>query len=292
MKALIIVNTSSGRGRPESKLSQIMAELITKYSDIVICRTYHKPDAYEYTSHNLINCDLVIVIGGDGTVSDVVNAIADSQYNPTVAIIPTGTCNDVAHSLGLNGNITQLSQLLAANSYIYHDIIQINNRYAVYGVAWGKFASTSFNTSQRSKKYIGRLSYLLNAAKDLTSDWSMCSKLTIDNQSIDSKYCLALLVNSRYVAGFEIDRYANVSDGKITLTLVPAIGKLADAKNIASIFVKGISNTKSQSNTISLRQLSTHFGTPINIVIDGEKYISDHINISIVPKRIKFLSKK
>ncbi len=292
MKAIIIVNSSSGKGRPERKLSIVMSKLLTIYSDIVICRTYHRQDAYRYTYNNLPNCDLVVVIGGDGTINDVINAISSTNYNPIVAIVPNGTCNDVAHSLNLPHNPSVIADLIIAKSITKTDILQINDKFATYGIALGKFASTSFVTKQSTKKCFGKISYIFNAAKDMFAKNHLPLNINVDGTNVSGDYCLLLISNSKFVAGFQIDPNANISDGKAKLILVPASGRIRDSLLISKIFLSGLTHLSQRDTFIyDFGHIYAKLPHTMNLVVDGEKYITDYIDISVLPQRIRFVCK-
>lgn len=56
--------------------------------------------------------DIVIVLGGDGTVHECVNGLAPLDRRPILSILPAGTCNDFAQALMIPLNMKQAAELI------------------------------------------------------------------------------------------------------------------------------------------------------------------------------------
>ncbi len=60
--------------------------------------------------------DLVIAAGGDGTIFEVVNGLADLEKRPMLGLIPAGTTNDFARALGIPRDIEKACDVLCGRS--------------------------------------------------------------------------------------------------------------------------------------------------------------------------------
>src|SRR6478752_2907484 len=108
-RARLIYNPSSGREQLKKNLAYILNRL--------------EQAGYEASAHATTpeeGCairaarqagergfDLVIAAGGDGTIFEVVNGLADLETRPMLGIIPAGTTNDFARALGISKDITK-----------------------------------------------------------------------------------------------------------------------------------------------------------------------------------------
>lgn len=113
--AILIANPLAGvqSGRRSRQLHDVVA--ILRSSGIAAdLRTTSGPGDGRQLAREAIkkNCDLVIVCGGDGTINEVVNGLAQSRV--PLAILPGGTANIVAKELGLPGNIVKAARQLAS----------------------------------------------------------------------------------------------------------------------------------------------------------------------------------
>src|SRR5215212_8099505 len=100
MKTLLLHNPTAGASHPTAdnlmKAAE-KAELSPRYQSI-------KSESYKVALRE--HWDMVIVAGGDGTVGKVVRGLADRRI--PIAILPIGTANNVARSLGIEGEPEQL----------------------------------------------------------------------------------------------------------------------------------------------------------------------------------------
>ncbi len=294
MRAIFVYNILSGRGIKEKKLNNIKQALLEVYPDITFCPTSKLGDAKKITEKYLARVDLIIVLGGDGTINDVVSAIASSKYFPAIGIIPNGTMNDLAHSLNIPKDYRRAIEVIKKNNVIQKDILKVNDHYAIYGVAMGRFASTSYDTKQRLKKKIGRLAYFVTAAKDMFRYPPMELKIDINGRKISGKYALILIANGDYVAGFKLNKNSSNSLTRMIMIEERNNNKYCSYQSmidIIKLFLFGIKdNYTIDNNVILFDNFCIHNTKNTPIVLDGEQYISDKYYIQILHKRIPFIS--
>src|SRR5699024_8329118 len=106
--------------------------------------------------------DWVIAAGGDGTVQEVMNGIAEKEYRPTVAIIPAGTTNDYARVLQIpRGNLVEAAKLIESEESIFMDIGKVitneETSYFMNIAAMGILAVLTFEVSPTLKTIFGYL---------------------------------------------------------------------------------------------------------------------------------------
>ena len=103
-KYLYIVNPISGKGSGKKAIPPIKEYCSSNNIDYQISETQYSLHATELARTHSKNFDIIIAVGGDGTVNEVINGI---QYgaNKIFAVIPVGSGNDFIKNLGLNGNI-------------------------------------------------------------------------------------------------------------------------------------------------------------------------------------------
>ncbi len=99
----VIYNPSAGRGRALARLQEQLAQLTSKIVLKPTDRPAHAESlAFEASS---AGCPIVGAAGGDGTVHEVANGILRAANpNCALAVLPVGSANDYAYSLGLAAN--------------------------------------------------------------------------------------------------------------------------------------------------------------------------------------------
>lgn len=104
-KAMIIINPSSGKEKAGKILPKAEKALGEIYDEVSVCKTEGEGDATDFAKEACAErFDAVISMGGDGTVNEIVNGLGEQQHRPIFGIIPLGTINDFARSLGIPGS--------------------------------------------------------------------------------------------------------------------------------------------------------------------------------------------
>jgi len=96
-KMMLIINPHSGRGLTKIALGTIISKLCIANNNVTVHFTYEKkPEelAYEHADKH----DLIVCVGGDGTLSGVIAGVVKAKASVPVGFIPTGTANDVANT--------------------------------------------------------------------------------------------------------------------------------------------------------------------------------------------------
>lgn len=227
---------------------------------------------------------VVIVIGGDGTLHNVLNGLMKNNSKLPLSYIPTGTGNDFARGYGISLNPEKaLQQILSAtdkkNITVGHYIeaIKKDEGYFLNNIGIGFDAAivsrtNSSNTKKRlNKMHLGTFSYLCKAFGVIYDQQPF--QLTLQENRHHHIFANAFIVvatNHPYIGGgFQIDRSADINDDKINmvvaerknwlLTLWEVI-QLARGKLAESRFAQHFHTDKLHYSTTSLE-----FGQ-----IDGE----------------------
>jgi diacylglycerol kinase (ATP) len=173
------------------------------------------------------SCDLVVVAGGDGTVSRAACALADR--NLPLAILPLGTANNTARSLGIEieGDIDALIAGWAAGTYRTLDLATINegDRLSAFSeaVGWGIFPKVIKKTDalpspERREHTLERdrraFTSVIERAKPHPYE------IHVDGEHITGEYLLVEIVNIPYIGPqLQVSPDTDPSDGKFELVL-------------------------------------------------------------------------
>ena len=149
---LFIYNPFSGKGKIKTSEKDIVSRIETKYK-VTTFVSHERGDIHSYILANASRYDLLVISGGDGTLNETVNALSRLDKKPLLGLIPSGTVNDVAHSLKIPKNISRAVDVILEENVFYHDTFKMNDRYGIYVCCAGLFTETSYATSTKSKKY-------------------------------------------------------------------------------------------------------------------------------------------
>jgi len=296
MKCLYVYNPTSGRQNNEKKRDYILSALSTKF-DVVDCKpTQKKGDAGIFAREACGSYDVLVVSGGDGTIHEVINAMAKMQNRPTLGYIPTGTTNDLAHSLKIPKNIKKAVKIILNGKSVSHDIFRANDAYGIYVCCFGVFTKSSYKTSQKEKKKFGRLAYFKYGIGEMFKSKPVHLKLEYDGQTIEDDFALCIIANSRYVAGYKINSEACWDDGTVDVLLIKNRQKrvkLLTFLRIFKMFLFGKNSLIKDKNATILQLDKFKMTLPKDEIInlDGENGFKGSFEFEVLKRHLEIFVK-
>ena len=216
-KALLIVNPSSGGEQAKEYEKLAYEKLETMFDEVVVLHTKKAGDAKNFAREAAVdNYHSVFVMGGDGTVNEGINGIAEQTHRPNFGFIPMGTVNDLARALGIPLAPKEAINHLSIDSTQPLDIGKINDQYFMNVVAIGTIPESINDVDPEKKTTSGKFPYFISGMKKLVGNQSYTFRVKIDGQEkqIESSTLLIGLTNS--IGGFEkLIPNAKVNDGKL-----------------------------------------------------------------------------
>lgn len=288
MKCGVIFNPHSGKGKKLKRIDYIVRRLQTKF-EVELLPTQKPKHAFSLARDCCGKMDVLVVIGGDGTLSEVINGIAREPIKPIIGIIPKGTVNDVAHSLNISRNYKKAVEKILKGKPIFHDIFKVNNNYGIYVCCAGVMSETSYATSQKAKKRLGKAAYALHGIKKIFKHENFPLEISFEGGKTKLHCAFMMILNSRNVASFRINPHAMLDDGKVDILLVSDKFKRtsphADAK-ILSMFLHGL---KRQGLRLKLDNFHVSLPKDVIINIDGEAVGNGEFDFKVLKNEIKII---
>ena len=213
-RALLVVNRRSRRGGTtfDAALSRLAAagfvleshpcERAGDLSDLIIRR-----------QHGL---DCVILAGGDGTMNAAARGLVATGL--PLGILPAGTANDLARTLGLPDDIEAAAAAIAVGRIREIDVGEVNGHFFFNVASVGLSARLAQGLTPEIKRRFGRLSYAVAAAKALVDARPFHAVLIADGQRTRVKTMQIAVGNGRYYGGgTAIVWDARIDDGALNL---------------------------------------------------------------------------
>lgn len=289
LRIKIIINPSAGRQSVRQPICDILGHLTDEGSLIRADHFYtHKAgDAVMYAKDTDPNeYDCIIAAGGDGTVHEVVNGLLKGKVDLPLAILPSGTVNDLAGILDIPTEPFSYAKMLQNFLIRKVDVGLAGDRYFMNVAAGGLLTDIPLKVPSDTKTSIGRLAYLLEGAKDLPANLYKSLPLSIesDEDRYEGDAFLFLISNSASVGGFrKASPQADLSDGKLDVlvisrldpgSLLPLFGKLLIGDHIRDDKV-----TYFQTNRVKITSGAPDFC----LDLDGEKGGNLPVEILCIP---------
>jgi len=156
-KARVIYNPISGMGAGLKKISDLDQGLKKCGFQVEFHRTAHPGDARHLASTIRDDHSLLVVVGGDGTINEVINGIGPGS--PPLAVVPTGTGNVLAKELGLPKAIPEVCRMISRGASRSLDVASIGRRRFLLMAGVGFDAQVALVLSSERKGCIGLHSY-------------------------------------------------------------------------------------------------------------------------------------
>lgn len=287
-RSTIIYNPNSGKGTFKKRLDDIQAFLDQEGFTWNLAETEypkHATQLFEKAASDGV--DLVIVGGGDGTMNEISQPIPKLKNVPLIGYIPSGTANDLGKTLGLKKNVTKTLEIFKHHDVRTMDILESNLGVFNYIAAIGNYVDISYRTTKKMKKVWGFLAYILFGIKAFFTTPIIQASIKTDQKSYSGKYSLILIINSRYVAGFNLNKKSQLDDGKFELILVPYIPIFNNVYFFAVFLLKNFSLpgiVRAQASEIKVK---THHSRAWSL--DGESASSGNFEAKIIPKKLPII---
>ncbi|WP_445490617.1 diacylglycerol/lipid kinase family protein [Niallia sp. 03133] len=289
-KVLFLYNENAGKGDIYNLLGICMRILTKHMEQINLCKTIRPLHAMELCKEYGENVDLVVVLGGDGTVHECINGLSQLEKRPVLAILPGGTCNDFTRTLGITQNIERAAEEIILGKESPVDIIQANEHYFLNFWGIGLIAETSNNIKEEEKSLLGKVSYFLSAVRTLNNMDNMNIILEIDGKNIEEEAIMVLIANGKYIGGKSIPFQAiEYNDGFVDVFIV---------KNTnLNLLKEVIALRKESADEVMNKDIHYYRGksikidtsAPVDVDMDGEVYTQTPTKINVLPNHLKVI---
>jgi len=298
LKAELIVNLTAGGGKPHKHLNTVLKLLKENGLNFKVCTTSYQGEAVELAQKVADNgAELIVSVGGDGTINEIVNGIMKSKNAPLLGIIPLGWANDFIKSTNIPSDIIEACKIIVRGKIKEIDIGTINGKIYFANICGIGFdAEVAQLANQMKSKHpnlhiLSAFVYVFATVKKLLSPFSYHNvKIKFDGQEIHSKILFIAISNGKFYGGrFKITPEAILDDGLLEICTVEEMGRLKYLMSIPKVFkgthesIKGINFYRAkevviQSSELILAQVSGE-------VIEGQK----EFTISLLPKSLKLI---
>jgi diacylglycerol kinase (ATP) len=201
-----------------------------------------QPGDAEKFAHEASDFDLIVSAGGDGTLNEVVNGIAQGGCKAVLGVLPLGTGNDFARTLGVPSDLNAHIEQIAAGEKRCIDLVRVTSDQVRYfaNVSSGGFSGVvDEKLTPEMKRTWGPLVYLRGAAAAFKELRGYTTTVALDDaESFELDLYNVVVANGRYVAGgIPIAPEADVGDGLLDIVLIPERGPAELAILTAQILV-------------------------------------------------------
>lgn len=302
---LVIVNPNAGQRKGEKDWFDISRHLKDAGINFREIFTKHKEHAISIATRNIKKgYRKFIVVGGDGTMNEVVNGIFFQKNIPTteflVAMIPVGTGNDWCRMFHIPFKYKQAVGVIKNERIFVQDIGKVNyfnsstskRRYFINVAGMGYDAVVAAKTNK--DKEMGRggaLTYLKNLFTSLLFFKHSSTEIKIDDESegIQSKTFSISVGICKYNGGGMMQLpHAIPNDGILDMTHIKKLGKFSVLKEVKHLYDGSfINHPKVDTYTGKFFQIASD--PIIYLEADGESLGHSPFSFEIIPQSLRVL---
>jgi undecaprenyl-diphosphatase len=230
-------------------------------------------------------CDVLAVAGGDGSLSDVMNAI-DLRERP-LAYLPLGSGNAMGHALHLVGSISRAATRIRDSRIREFDLIQCDGNRLAYMVSVGLEGAVIQKRDQyKARGMTGFKAYLMAFLAAYFRDFkSMKARLAVNGDSFEASSLLSVMIMKEpyYGYGMKVMPEARMGDGQLHLRLLK--------RGVVSPLVGGITSLTVGNRAGVYRtaaQISITLDRPLLMQADGDlAWEAKEFHFKVLPKALR-----
>lgn len=254
--------------------------------DLAVRLTWEGGDAERLVDEGLAaGYRTLIAGGGDGTLRDVVEALAKAQSEASLALLPLGTANDFAHAAGIALAPAAALALLEVEP-VSVDIGMAGER-AFLNMATGGFGSNvTANTPEELKKVLGGAAYLLTGLSRFSEVRAATGRFRGPGFGWQGEFLALGIGNGRQAGGGHVlCPQARVDDGLLDVCIVPAAQDVVTT--LGTLLSGGMHGLQSVAINARLPWVEVEASEGLDLNLDGEPMRSERLRFEVVPAALR-----
>ena len=282
-RALCLVNPKARSGEARAKTLGELLDAAGLEARVVL--TASSAEARASLRREAPGHDLVVIGGGDGTLSGLADAVLQSGL--PLGVVPLGTANDLAHSLAIPTEVEAAVAVIAAGRSAAIDVGRIETpageRHFLNVASMGLAANVArFHRGPR-KRLLGIVSYPLSWWDGWRASRPLRLTLTLDGVARRCRVLqLAIGCGRYYGGGLTMDEKASHFDGLLRLYYLRPVSVLSLLSLLPALW-RGRLQRRREAVTWSGRKVEVRAGYPLQIDVDGDLGLTTPARFTVEP---------
>lgn len=289
---LFIINPIAGGGKAKG-LIPLIEDTMNKHSKkFEIILTEKSQQATQIAEDNILNYDVIVAVGGDGTVNEVARGLLNKNKG-ILGIIPGGTGNDMAKSLGISTNPSEALQTIINGHRTTMNIGKVNEHNFLNISSVGFDAEVVMHNNKLKKVLKSSISYAISVVYTLIDFKKKKVEIQIDDEKIEENIILLAVGNGKYYGGgMKILPMAKIDDGYLDICIISNLSKFMLLFLFPTIFKGNHIKYKKYVKTYRGRKIKIKGKEDIPLNIDGELMKAQEVLFSLEDKKLGVICEK
>jgi len=229
---------------------------------------------------------LIAVAGGDGSQAAAVDAMAYSKA--VLAVIPSGTGNSFAQSIGMTPTIESAIETILHGEERRIDLGRVNDTYFANFATVGLSAEIGLETPKLLKKITGGIAYGLSAVVPVLRKKPFKATISWEKNELKVDTFQMIVASGRYFGNTPILPDAGVTSGRLAFFTTAGTNRL-DVMRMYLAFLKGTQTELPDAHYFQTKKLTVKTKGKQLIAIDGSAYGYTPATFSVQPKALRVL---
>lgn len=295
MNVRLIANPQAGGGAIFGQLQEINALLRPWADHLDIVLTTKAGDAEAAAAQAARESyDVIISAGGDGTLNECLNGastVEDALARMRFAIIPVGTANDFATTLGMPPDAVAAAREILNNQLVQVDLGQLDHRIFINVSAGGFIAEASGSLSPALKAVTGKLAYFIGGMQALIQGDERKVEISIAGGETSETWSQDVLVfavaNGPCAGGGKpVAPNASIDDGLLDLITIEPM-PIPELLGLIPQLMSPEPPPDPRVRRRQARSITMKFDDTISVNVDGEPRRVCHCDYHILPSAVR-----
>lgn len=291
----LIHNPVSGGARGGVLLRKAVALLALKGVEAEPVPTRHAGHAEELARELAAKHEVLLVLGGDGTLSEAANGVLSlpAAKRPTLGFLPGGTGNDFLRDFGIL-TVEDAARAIAAGKTVAVDAVEVTwpggSRHSINVLGSGLAAKAGARFG-RSFRWMGKKGYDVAAAIEILTMHACPTRLELDGKLIEGDFPLVFACNSVHTGGaMPMAPDAKPTDGLLDVLTVEGEGKLGILDLLATKLRKGKHVLNPNVKIRRAARVRVKPATESPLLVDGEIVGHTPAEFRVLPGALRLLA--
>ena len=228
---------------------------------------------------------LIVVVGGDGSQTSAVRALAHSKA--VLGVLPAGTGNSFALSLGIH-SVDEALEAIVSGREVRVDLGVANGTYFANFATIGLASVAADETPRGLKKFLGPIAYGIAGINALRSDPAFRIRVAWKKNRLEFRAHQAIVASGRYYGHEPLVPDAQIDDGLLAFFATAANGQLDIVRTNAAL-VRGEQTALPNAQYFQSRKLKLECKPRQLVAVDGKALSKTPVTFEIAPKALRVM---
>lgn len=288
VRALLIVNPKSRQGA-EAELDEGVESLRRAGMTVEHLTSHGAEESQEAVRQRRDSINLVVMAGGDGTIRSMAGTLLECGL--ALGILPLGTANDLARSIGVPEQLDEAFAVLARNHRRRIDVGEVNGHHFFNVANMGLGVHVTEELDGQAKKRWGVFSYLRALFRAIARQDRFTARINLDGEEVRLRSMQLAVGNGRFYGGGNvIHEQASIDNGLLCLYSIRPL-HVREFLVLAPLLRNGRQHTDQRVYCATGREIQISTGSrKMEVHADGEPLTRTPAHFRISPGALEVVA--